>query len=114
MKYSQYESIERKRKEERESKERARMKEKEGANIIGGGLRRETWIHPGDGRRVRRTTSANEARLSHASDLEELSQLTSVEVPISVSTSYLPNSFQKLSFHNVCLLYSDDKVLRIY
>jgi len=88
MKYSQYESIERKRKEERESKERARMKEKEGANIIGGGLRRETWIHPGDGRRVRRTTSAaNEARLSHASDLEELSQLTSVEVSISDSTS---------------------------
>ncbi|KAL6266286.1 hypothetical protein P5V15_003144 [Pogonomyrmex californicus] len=76
-----YESIERKRKEERESKERARMKEKEGANIIGGGLRRETWIHPGDGRRVRRTTStANEATLSHASDLEELSQLTSVEI----------------------------------
>lgn len=87
MKYSQYESIERKRKEERESKERARMKEKEGANIIGGGLRRETWIHPGDGRRVRRTTSAaNEARLSHASDLEELTQLTSVEVPIFDST----------------------------
>lgn len=74
------------------------MKEKEGANIIGGGLRRETWIHPGDGRRVRRTTSAaNEARLSHASDLEELSQLTSVEVSIFVATSYLPNSFQKLS-----------------
>lgn len=73
------------------------MKEKEGANIIGGGLRRETWIHPGDGRRVRRTTSAaNDARLSHASDLEELSQLTSVEVSISVSTSYLPyNNFQK-------------------
>lgn len=74
------------------------MKEKEGANIIGGGLRRETWIHPGDGRRVRRTTSAaNEARLSHASDLEELSQLTSVEVSIFVATSYLPNGFQKLS-----------------
>ncbi|XP_012061387.1 PREDICTED: LOW QUALITY PROTEIN: telomerase-binding protein EST1A [Atta cephalotes] len=85
-----YESIERKRKEERESKERARMKEKEGANIIGGGLRRETWIHPGDGRRVRRTTSAaNEARLSHASDLEELSQLTSVEVNKRFVTSYL-------------------------
>ncbi|XP_025992669.2 telomerase-binding protein EST1A isoform X2 [Solenopsis invicta] len=85
-----YESIERKRKEERESKERARMKEKEGANIIGGGLRRETWIHPGDGRRVRRTTTAtNEARLSHASDLEELSQLTSVEVNKRFVTSYL-------------------------
>lgn len=75
------------------------MKEKEGANIIGGGLRRETWIHPGDGRRVRRTTSAtNEARLSHASDLEELSQLTSVEVSIFVATLYLFNSFQKLHF----------------
>ncbi|XP_070165701.1 telomerase-binding protein EST1A isoform X4 [Polyergus mexicanus] len=87
-----YESIERKRKEERESKERARMKEKEGANIIGGGLRRETWIHPGDGRRVRRTTSAattNETRLSHPSDLEELSQLTSVEVNKRFVTSYL-------------------------
>ncbi|KAL0115477.1 hypothetical protein PUN28_010771 [Cardiocondyla obscurior] len=85
-----YESIERKRKEERESKERARMKEKEGANIIGGGLRRETWIHPSDGRRVRRTTSAtNEAILSHASDLEELSQLTSVEVNKRFVTSYL-------------------------
>lgn len=57
------------------------MKEKEGANNIGGGLRREIWIHPG-GRRVRRTTTAataNEARLSH-SDLEELAQLSSVEV----------------------------------
>lgn len=76
------------------------MKEKEGANIIGGGLRRETWIHPGDGRRMRRTTSAaNEARLSHTSDLEELSQLTSVEVPISVSTSYLPKMcFPKATF----------------
>ncbi|KAL6441260.1 hypothetical protein ACFW04_003491 [Cataglyphis niger] len=87
-----YESIERKRKEERELKERARMKEKEGANIIGGGLRRETWIHPGDGRRVRRTTSAataNETRLSHTSDLEELSQLTSVEVNKRFVTSYL-------------------------
>lgn len=57
------------------------MKEKEGANSIGGGLRREIWVHPG-GRRVRRTTTAataNEARLSH-SDLEELAQLSSVEV----------------------------------
>jgi len=65
------------------------MKEKEGANVIGGGLRRETWIHPGDGRRVRRTTSAataNEARLSHTSDLEELSQLTSVEVSVPLVT----------------------------
>jgi hypothetical protein len=71
------------------------MKEKEGANIIGGGLRRETWIHPGDGRRVRRTTSeiVNEARLSHTSDLEELSQLTSVEVSISIMISYLSKSF---------------------
>lgn len=82
------------------------MKEKEGANIIGGALRRETWIHPGDGRRVRRTTSAaNEARLSHASDLEELSQLTSVEVSISVST-YLPNSYQKIhSIYLRCIKY---------
>lgn len=57
------------------------MKEKEGANNIGGGLRREIWVHPG-GRRVRRTTTAataSEARLSH-SDLEELAQLSSVEV----------------------------------
>lgn len=60
------------------------MKEKEGANSIGGGLRREIWIHPG-GRRVRRTTTAataNEARLSH-SDLEELAQLSSVEVKMT-------------------------------
>ncbi|XP_029049642.1 telomerase-binding protein EST1A-like isoform X2 [Osmia bicornis bicornis] len=85
-----YESTERKRKEEREWKERARMKEKEGANNIGGGLRREIWIHPG-GRRVRRTTTAataNEARLSH-SDLEELAQLSSVEVNKRFVTSYL-------------------------
>ncbi|KAK1133651.1 hypothetical protein K0M31_011444 [Melipona bicolor] len=85
-----YESTERKRKEEREWKERARMKEKEGANSIGGGLRREIWIHPG-GRRVRRTTTAataNEARLSH-SDLEELAQLSSVEVNKRFVTSYL-------------------------
>lgn len=69
------------------------MKEKEGANIVGGGLRRETWIHPGDGSRVRRTTSeiVNETRLSHTSDLEELSQLTSVEVSILIS--YLFNNF---------------------
>ncbi|XP_393289.4 telomerase-binding protein EST1A isoform X2 [Apis mellifera] len=85
-----YESTERKRKEEREWKERARMKEKEGANSIGGGLRREIWVHPG-GRRVRRTTTAataNEARLSH-SDLEELAQLSSVEVNKRFVTSYL-------------------------
>ncbi|XP_076755865.1 telomerase-binding protein EST1A isoform X2 [Xylocopa sonorina] len=85
-----YESTERKRKEEREWKERARMKEKEGANSIGGGLRREIWIHPG-GRRVRRTTTAataNEARLSH-SDLEELAQLSSVDVNKRFVTSYL-------------------------
>ncbi|XP_026668132.1 telomerase-binding protein EST1A-like isoform X2 [Ceratina calcarata] len=85
-----YESTERKRKEEREWKERARMKEKEGANNVGGGLRREIWIHPG-GRRVRRTTTAataNEARLSH-SDLEELVQLSSVEVNKRFVTSYL-------------------------
>ncbi|XP_012241985.1 telomerase-binding protein EST1A isoform X2 [Bombus impatiens] len=85
-----YESTERKRKEEREWKERARMKEKEGANNIGGGLRREIWIHPG-GRRVHRTTTAataNEARLSH-SDLEELAQLSSVEVNKRFVTSYL-------------------------
>lgn len=64
------------------------MKEKEGANT-GGGLRRETWIHPG-GKRVRRTTTAataNEARLCH-SDLEELSQLTSVEVIIFIIIIY--------------------------
>lgn len=76
------------------------MKEKEGANIIGGGLRRETWIHPGDGRRVRRTTTAataNEARLSH-SDLEELSQLTSVAVCIPLVTSHLSNSFRMLCY----------------
>lgn len=57
------------------------MKEKEGANNIGGGLRREIWIHPG-GRRVRRTTTAastTDSRLAQ-SDLEELAQLTSVEV----------------------------------
>ncbi|XP_020710640.2 telomerase-binding protein EST1A isoform X1 [Athalia rosae] len=85
-----YESTERKRKEEREWKERARMKEKEGATSGGGGLRREIWIHPG-GRRVTRTTTAaaaSEARLAH-SDLEELSQLTSVEVNKRFVTSYL-------------------------
>ncbi|XP_076674563.1 uncharacterized protein LOC143372339 isoform X2 [Andrena cerasifolii] len=85
-----YESTERKRKEEREWKERARMKEKEGANNIGGGLRREIWVHPG-GRRVRRTTTAataNETRLSH-SDLEDLAQLSSVEVNKRFVTSYL-------------------------
>jgi hypothetical protein len=72
------------------------MKEKEGANVIGGGLRRETWIHPGDGRRVRRTTSAataNEARLSHTSDLEELSQLTSVEVSIPLANFAAKRAF---------------------
>ncbi|XP_011306226.1 telomerase-binding protein EST1A isoform X2 [Fopius arisanus] len=85
-----YESTERKRKEEREWKERARMKEKEGANNLSGGLRRETWIHPG-GRRMRRTTSAAstaEAKLAH-SDLEELAQLSSVEVNKRFVTSYL-------------------------
>lgn len=81
--YAQYESTERKRKEERELKERARMKEKEGANLVGGGLRREVWIHPG-GKRMRRTTSAsaaNESRFGN-SDLEDLTQLTSIEVCI--------------------------------
>ncbi|KAI4500592.1 hypothetical protein M0802_004184 [Mischocyttarus mexicanus] len=85
-----YESTERKRKEEREWKERARMKEKEGANNVGGGLRREIWFHPG-GRRVRRTTTAastTDPRLAQ-SDLEELAQLTSVEVNKRFVTSYL-------------------------
>ncbi|XP_015171986.1 PREDICTED: telomerase-binding protein EST1A isoform X1 [Polistes dominula] len=85
-----YESTERKRKEEREWKERARMKEKEGANNVGGGLRREIWFHPG-GRRVRRTTTAastSDSRLAQ-SDLEELAQLTSVEVNKRFVTSYL-------------------------
>ncbi|XP_057320552.1 telomerase-binding protein EST1A-like isoform X2 [Microplitis mediator] len=85
-----YESTERKRKEEREWKERARMKEKEGANNIAGGLRRETWIHPG-GRRMRRTTStasASENKLP-PSDLEDLAQLSSVEVNKRFVTSYL-------------------------
>lgn len=57
------------------------MKEKEGANNIAGGLRRETWIHPG-GRRMRRTTSTasvSENKLP-PSDLEDLAQLSSVEV----------------------------------
>lgn len=89
--YSQYESTERKRKEEREWKERARMKEKEGANNIAGGLRRETWVHPG-GRRMRRTTSAATAcenKLPH-SDLEDLAQLSSVEVIYCFIACYWP------------------------
>lgn len=56
------------------------MKEKEGANV-GGGLRREIWVHPG-GKRIRRTTaatSASESRMSH-SDLEDFAQLTIIEV----------------------------------
>ncbi|XP_051160471.1 telomerase-binding protein EST1A-like isoform X3 [Leptopilina boulardi] len=85
-----YESTERKRKEEREWKERARMKEKEGSNNIGGSLRRETWIHPG-GKRMRRTTSATTANetIIPDSDSEDLSQLTSVEVNKRFITSYL-------------------------
>ncbi|XP_034941646.1 uncharacterized protein Smg6 isoform X2 [Chelonus insularis] len=85
-----YESTERKRKEEREWKERARMKEKEGANNITGGLRRETWYHP-DGKKMRRTTStanASEVKLTQ-SDLEDLAQLSSVEVNRRFVTSYL-------------------------
>lgn len=57
------------------------MKEKEGAGGGSGALRREIWFHPG-GRKVTRTTTAataSEAILAH-SDLEELAQLTSVEV----------------------------------
>ncbi|KAG7196522.1 hypothetical protein KM043_018548 [Ampulex compressa] len=103
-----YESTERKRKEEREWKERARMREKEGASGVGGSLRRETWIHPG-GRRVRRTTTTTLTSTSNAStgtmiegvsgagtesrysqsDLEELTQLTSAEVNKRFITSYL-------------------------
>ncbi|KAK0174419.1 hypothetical protein PV327_010188 [Microctonus hyperodae] len=85
-----YESTERKRKEEREWRERVRMKEKEGSNNITGALRREIWIHPG-GRRMRRTTSTASAIESKliSSDLEELSQLSSVEVNKRFVTSYL-------------------------
>ncbi|CAG5090914.1 Similar to Smg6: Telomerase-binding protein EST1A (Mus musculus) [Cotesia congregata] len=88
--YYAYESTERKRKEEREWKERARMKEKEGANNIAGGLRRETWVHPG-GRRMRRTTSAATACENKLplSDIEDLAQLSSVEVNKRFVTSYL-------------------------
>lgn len=70
------------------------MKEKEGAGGGGGGLRREIWVHPG-GRRVTRTTtaaSASEARLAH-SDLEDLSQLSSVEVRI-FSIEFLSTFFE--------------------
>ena len=66
------------------------MKEKEGSISIGGSLRRETWIHPG-GKRVRRTTTASagiEDRLME-SDVEDLAQLTSVEVNKRFITSYL-------------------------
>lgn len=76
------------------------MKEKEGANSIGGGLRREIWIHPG-GRRVRRTTTAataNEARLSH-SDLEELAQLSSVEVKMTSTKLLLFQWIHPFLFH---------------
>ena len=62
------------------------MKEKEGAHLLGGGLRREIWFHPG-GKRMRRTTSAtasNDSRLGD-SDLEDLTQLTSVEVHIHLN-----------------------------
>ncbi|XP_014206060.1 telomerase-binding protein EST1A [Copidosoma floridanum] len=84
-----YESMERKRKEERELKERARMMEKEGANLAGGGLRREIWIHPG-GKRMRRTTSATTATDSRLdSDIEDLARLTSVELNKRFVTSYL-------------------------
>ncbi|KAJ8680347.1 hypothetical protein QAD02_016134, partial [Eretmocerus hayati] len=85
-----YESTERKRREERELRERARMKEKEGSSLNGGGLRREIWIHPG-GKRMRRTTSASAASESKfgESDLEDLSQLTSVELNKRFVTSYL-------------------------
>lgn len=60
------------------------MKEKEGANNISGGLRREIWIHP-DGKRMRRTTStASTSDVVALSDLEELAQLSSVEVNLNV------------------------------
>lgn len=57
------------------------MKEKEGSNFVGGGLRREIWIHP-DGKRMRRTTSASAASESRFedSDVEDLSLLTSADV----------------------------------
>lgn len=57
------------------------MKEKEGANLIGGGLRRETWIHHG-GKRMRRTTAATISTEHRFADteLEDLAQLSSVEV----------------------------------
>ena len=73
------------------------MKEKEGANNGPGALRRETWIHPG-GRRVRRTTSstaASDGKCAH-SDSEELSQLSSVEVNISLSSVRVMNNLSVL------------------
>ena len=59
------------------------MKEKEGANLAGGGLRRETWIHP-DGKRMRRTTSAANQSLLDSSDSEDLQKLSSAEVKMSI------------------------------
>lgn len=83
-------------------KERARMKEKEGANH-GGGLRREIWIHP-DGKRMRRTTSAstaNDSRLDN-SDLEDLAQLTSIEVCI-FNYIALRNLIHKNIISKICI-----------
>lgn len=79
----QYEQAERKRREERDIKQRERMKEKEGAGKESGGngLRREYWVHPEGGRpRLHITTSTVQDQRKTDSEEEELTTLSSIEV----------------------------------
>lgn len=84
----QYELQERKRREAKEAS--SRRKEavstiSDAARVDRRELRREIWIHPLDGRRTRRTTSANGSPDYNAqnSDDEELAQLQSFEVCVN-------------------------------
>ncbi|XP_023013335.2 uncharacterized protein isoform X1 [Leptinotarsa decemlineata] len=84
-----YEQGEKKRREERLERQRLQMKQKESdeSTSAPSSLRKETWIHPGGGRRVHRTTQANLDQ--NDSDAEDLSELTSVEVNKRFVISYL-------------------------
>ncbi|KAF4519712.1 hypothetical protein B566_EDAN003962 [Ephemera danica] len=79
-----FESLEKRRKEERAAVERERQREKE---ALGRGLRREIWVHPDDGHREWRTTS-NREKSPDARD-EELARMPLPEVNRQFVTSYL-------------------------
>lgn len=74
----------------RDEKNRLRLKEKE-HRFDGGNLRRENWIHPEGGSRIRRFAPLDPmiGHSNESTDEDELSQLDALEVNKRFITSFL-------------------------